>query len=72
MVSNSQAAILRVLIHAYPGDVAREDLADAVGQSHTGGGFANNLGRLRTLGWVDYPRPGHVAALPVLFLEQAS
>jgi hypothetical protein len=72
MVSSSQAAILRCLIRSYPAPVAREDLARDVQQSATGGGFANNLGRLRTLGWIDYPRPGHVVALPVLFLERAS
>jgi hypothetical protein len=31
--------------------------------------LANNLGRLRSLGLIDYPRPGQVVALPVLFLE---
>jgi hypothetical protein len=72
MLSGSQVAILRVLIAAYPQDVGRRELAARVGQSATGGGFANNLGRLRTLGWIDYPQPGSVVALPVLFLERAS
>jgi hypothetical protein len=72
MLSGSQIAILRALIAAYPRDVTRSDLAAKVGQSKTGGGFANNLGRLRTLGWIDYPSPGSVVALPVLFLERVS
>lgn len=33
-------------------------------------GYTNNLGALRSLGLVDYPRPGRVVALPVLFLEE--
>lgn len=32
-------------------------------------GFANAIGRLRSLGLIDYPAPGRVVALPVLFLE---
>ena len=37
--------------------------------SPTSGGYFNNLGSLRSLGLVDYPQPGTVAAQPVLFLE---
>ncbi len=72
MVTASQAAILRALIARYPKPLGRQELAERVGQSATGGGFGNNLGRLRTLGWIDYPRQGLVVALPVLFLERAS
>jgi hypothetical protein len=32
-------------------------------------GFANAIGRLRTLGFIGYPDRGSVAAKPVLFLE---
>jgi hypothetical protein len=35
----------------------------------TSGGFKNYLGEMRTLGLIDYPGPGQVVALPVLFLE---
>ena len=31
--------------------------------------FTNPLGNLRTLGLIDYPQPGRVVALPMLFLE---
>ncbi len=72
MVTASQAAILRALIATHPKPLGRQELAEQVGQSATGGGFGNNLGRLRTLGWIDYPRQGLVVALPVLFLERAS
>lgn len=44
-------------------------LADRIGVSPTSGGFFNNLGSLRSLGLIEYPRPAEVAALPVLFLE---
>jgi hypothetical protein len=72
MVSGSQAAILRVLVDRYPDRITRAELAELVGQAAAGGGFANNLGRLRSLGWIDYPGPGLVRAEPVLFLERAS
>jgi len=64
-----QARILRKLIHIYPGEINKNDLAEATDQSPTSGGYFNNLGRLRTLGLIDYPKPGKVVAQPVLFLE---
>lgn len=39
----------------------REELADAIGRSASSSGFQNDLGKLRTLGLVDYPRPGAVS-----------
>jgi len=68
-LSGSQGAILRKLIEVYPRDLAKDDLAEAANQSPTSGGYFNNLGRLRTLGLINYPTPGKVVALPVLFLE---
>ncbi len=35
----------------------------------TGGGFRNPLGRLRTVGLVEYPGPGMVQASGALFLN---
>jgi len=32
-------------------------------------GFVNAIGRLRTLGFVDYPDSGSIVATPMLFLE---
>lgn len=60
---------LSPLLAAYPDAVARESLAEAAGYVLGSGGFNNPLGRLRSLGLIDYPTPGHVVALPVLFLE---
>jgi Helicase HerA, central domain len=62
--------ILEALIPVYPKSVNKDDLADAIGVSPTSGGYFNNLGSLRSLGLVDYPQPGTVAAQPVLFLEE--
>lgn len=65
-------AILEQLIEIYPSSLAREDLAERVSVPATSGGFKNNLGRLRSLGLTDYPLPGYVVALPLLFLEQVA
>jgi hypothetical protein len=69
-VGPSKAAIVRALIDLYPKAISRERLAERVGVSPTSGGYFNNLGALRTLGIIDYPVPGEVIALPVLFLER--
>lgn len=68
----SQAAILRALVEHFPREMAKNDLAEQTGQSPTSGGYFNNLGRLRTLGLIDYPGPGRVVALPVLFMERSA
>jgi len=61
--------ILKVVIGRYPNAVPKSELAEECGHSPTSGGFANYLGKLRTLGTIDY-RDGGVVALPVLFLEE--
>ncbi len=61
--------ILNELIRIHPRDIQREHLAEAVGQSATSSGYANNLGALRSLGLIDYPRQGYVAATELLFPE---
>ncbi len=42
-------------------EVARSNVAVFSAQSPTSSGFANNLGALRTAGFIDYPTPGKVA-----------
>lgn len=64
-----QVRILRALIDAYPDARRRDSLAQETESSPTSSAYANNLGRLRSLGLIDYPDRGHVVALPVLFLE---
>ncbi len=62
-----QWRILRALIGVHPKAVSRGWLADESGQSATSSGFANNLGALRSLGLLDYPGAGMVAATELLF-----
>ncbi|MEM9110569.1 MAG: DUF87 domain-containing protein [Planctomycetota bacterium] len=68
-LSNPQATLLEVLIGAYPSAMARQDLADRVGNTVTSGGFKNNLGRLRSLGLIGYPSSGEAVATELLFPE---
>jgi len=65
----SQTRILRVLIKCYPGTMSKDRLAEESEQRSTSGGYFNNLGRLRSLGLIEYPSPGQVVAQPVLFLD---
>lgn len=59
--------IMAPLLAAYPDSMSREELADAAGVAPRSSGYDNNLGGLRTLGLLDYPQPGYVAATPLLF-----
>lgn len=60
IVSAPQRAILAALIKRHPNAVGKDELAGQVNVSSTSGGYFNNLGRLRTLGAIDYPAPGQV------------
>ena len=61
--------IVEALIAVYPNAMTKDALAEQIGVSPTSGGYFNNLGSLRSLGLITYPRKSEVAALPVLFLE---
>jgi hypothetical protein len=62
--------VLRPLIDAYPDPIERTELMRAAGYTHLQStGFVKALGRLRSLGFVDYPTKGTAVARPVLFLE---
>ncbi|MGE3278056.1 MAG: DUF87 domain-containing protein [Vicinamibacterales bacterium] len=62
--------ILRPIIDAYPGDLARTDAAAAAGYGNLQSkGFVNALSRLSSLGFVTYPDRGRVKAADVLFLK---
>jgi hypothetical protein len=72
MLGGVHARVLQPLLDTYPTPMARTDLAAAAGYTNLASkGFANAIGRLRSLGFIDYPTPGQVVALPVLFLEKA-
>ncbi len=68
-LSTPQGRLLRVLLDCYPEAIERAALAESAGQSATSSGFANNLGMLRSLGLIDYPQRGQVAATALLFPE---
>lgn len=70
LLGGASARILQPLIEKYPKPLPRSDVAASAGYSNVNSkGFANALGRLRSLGFVDYPQQGAVVATPVLFLE---
>lgn len=68
LVGPARSRVLDVLIEVYPAALSKAELADRAGTSLTSSGYQNNLGNLRSLGLIDYPAPGQVTALPVLFL----
>lgn len=53
-----QIRVVEALFEAAPRD--RAELASRTGTTSTSSSFANDLGRLRTLGLIDYPEPGSV------------
>lgn len=68
-----ESRVLQVLIDEYPGDLTKQECgrrADYSVGDNVGGTFGNILGRLRSLGLIDYPTARKVVALPVLFLER--
>ena len=67
ILPKSQTAILRELVAIYPDDIDKGELAERVGVSPTSGGYFNNLGRLRTLGAIDYPSGGRAIATSLMF-----
>lgn len=54
-------------VRLYPKVVPKDTLAEKIGVSPTSGGYFNNLGRLRSLGLIDYPTPGAVQATSIMF-----
>ena len=64
-----QAALLRELVAIHPEDIDKDELAERVGVSPSSGGYFNNLGRLRSLGAIDYPTGGRAVATELLFPE---
>jgi hypothetical protein len=69
IVSSSQWAILQALVNAYPNALAKQDLAELAGASHSSSTYQNNLGALRSAGMIEYPSQGSAKASDWLFLE---
>jgi hypothetical protein len=61
IVPPAQQKILEALIAIHPEPITKDELAARVDVSPTSGGYFNNLGRLRTLGAIDYPTKGSAA-----------
>lgn len=70
MLKPVEQRVLGPLVTAYPDALPREELAVASGYGHVNStGFVKAVGRLRTLGLIDYPDRGRIVATDVLFLE---
>ncbi|MCK1401999.1 DUF853 family protein [Bradyrhizobium sp. 4] len=67
MLPPAQMRILAAAAEAFPDELGKEELAEKVGASATSSAFANNLGRLRTLGFITYPAAKSVRAGESLF-----
>jgi len=68
-LAGPEAKILQKLIQFYPDYVDKDALADQVGYARGCGAFNNPMGRLRSLGLVEYSGAAR-RAKPVLFLEE--
>jgi hypothetical protein len=66
-LSNSQLKLFDPILAAYPDSMLSDEVADAAGYSAGSGNFNNLRGQLRTIGLIDYPRPGEVRASDWLF-----
>lgn len=71
LITPARWRIVEPLLDAYPDAIAKNDLAGVAGVSSRSSGYANNLGALKSLGLIDYPQPGTVAAAPTMFLHRA-
>jgi hypothetical protein len=70
-LSEPERRVLREIVEVYPDSIRKQDAGAGAGYSvgdKVGGTFGNILGRLRSLGLIDYPSPGAVVACDVLFL----
>jgi len=70
MMGGPESRLLQVLIARRGHSIDREELARLAGYTNLNSkGFVNSLGRLRTLGLLDYPQRGQVGATDLLFVE---
>jgi hypothetical protein len=67
-----EAKLLREIIAIYPEQISKEDLGAKLGYTNVrSGGFSEPVGRLRSLGIIQYPERNAVKAADWLFLEAA-
>jgi hypothetical protein len=68
-LGNVAGRILSPLLEVYPDALPADAVAEAAGYHPNAKSFSNMKGRLRTLGLIDYPRPGQLVATRILFPE---
>lgn len=68
VLGGSEARLLE-LLHESREETAKTELAEASGFSPNSGGFNNYLGHMRTLGFIEYPKPGMVKCADWLYLN---
>lgn len=71
-LDNPERRVLAGAIEVYPDSISKIDLGERAGYTvggKVGGTYGNILGRLRSLGLIDYPQQGHVVATSTLFLD---
>jgi hypothetical protein len=65
--------LLREILAVYPEAISKEDLGGKLGYTNVrSGGFSEPIGRLRSLGIIDYPNSGFVRAADWLYLDGAA
>lgn len=67
VLGGSEAKLLE-LLHETKEEVSKIELAESAGFSPNSGGYNNYLGHMRTLGFVEYPKPGMVRCADWLYL----
>lgn len=67
LIGASKWNVLAPLLECYPKAITKDDLATKADVSASSSGYTNNLGSMRSLGLLDYPRPGEVRASDLLF-----
>lgn len=70
-LSGVERRVLEAVVSVYPNPATKQDIGAAAGYTvgeKVGGTFGNILGKLRTLGLIDYPAPGYVVAAAIMFV----
>lgn len=68
-LGNTDGRILREIISLYPDPISKDELGQRLGYTNPrSGGFSEPVGRLRSLGIIEYPQQGQVKASDWLFI----
>lgn len=68
-LSNPQQRIFEYILANGTQELKKQDVADGLGMM-ANGNFHNNMGRLSSMGVVEYPRTGYVRSAEIMFLDQ--